>query len=83
MKEKILILLSLCMDAKDKGHDVFFEYLPHVRGIRISSFENGWEYKSEDNPPTMSFGFYIDDKEAMHKADTAIEYLQELVGNVG
>lgn len=45
MNERVLNLLSLCMQAKEKGHDAFFAYNPHVsRGeIEVRVHKNGWK----------------------------------------
>jgi hypothetical protein len=43
MNERVLNLLSMCLQAKEKGHHVFFDYNPHVdRGeVDISVYKNG------------------------------------------
>lgn len=45
MNERVLNLLSMCMQAKEKGHHVFFDYSPHVdmREITVSVYKNGWK----------------------------------------
>lgn len=85
MQEKVLKLLSQCMQAKEIGHDVFFSYYPHVRAIDIKVYEGGWTRKAdnEPNPPTRSAEFYLDYADANDKADKTIEYLKELIANVG
>lgn len=47
-EQRILNLLRLCLQAKEKGHDVFFDYAPHVQSIKIYGFVGGWaEEKNE------------------------------------
>ncbi len=81
MNERILNLLSMCLQAKEKGHDVFFCYSPHVQSVNISSFENGWTSKGEDepNPPTVKFSFYLDKDWSLAEFDKAEAYLKELL----
>lgn len=54
MNERVLNLLSMCMQAKEKGHHVFFDYSPHVdRGeVIVSVHKNGWK---EDTYPDKRF----------------------------
>ena len=44
MNERILNLLSLCLQAKEKGHDCFFDYSPHVNEVGIQIHKGGWTY---------------------------------------
>lgn len=43
MQEKILNLLAMCMQAKDKGHDCFFYYMPHTDTFEITVYVGGWD----------------------------------------
>ena len=54
MNERVLNLLSMCMQAVEKGCHVFFDYSPHVdRGeVVISVYKNGWK---EDTSPDKRF----------------------------
>ena len=54
MNERVLNLLSMCMQAKEKGHHAFFDYCPHVdRGeVIVSVHKNGWK---EDAYPDKRF----------------------------
>lgn len=42
MNERILNLLSLCMQAKEHGHDVFFYYSPHTAMVDVRGYKGGW-----------------------------------------
>ena len=59
MNERVLNILSLCMQAKEKGHHVFFNYSPHVdRGeVGVDVHKNGWK---EDTDPDKRFMVTID-----------------------
>ena len=54
MTERVLNILSMCMQAKEKGHHAFFGYCPHVnRGeIVIIVYKNGW---NDDVDPDKRF----------------------------
>ena len=54
MNERVLNLLSMCFQAREKGYHVFFYFSPHVSGgeIEIRAFEKGWADKTK---PTKSF----------------------------
>jgi len=74
MKERMLNLFSICMDAKKSGVDAFFTYLPHIDGVNLSVFKTGW--KAGKEPDTV---FYIYEE---HDIDLAEAYLKELISNV-
>lgn len=40
-------IIDLCIDAKDFGHDCFFEYSPHVNNFEICFCKRGWEKGKE------------------------------------
>lgn len=42
LNERLLNLLSLCVQAKERGHDCFYSYSPHVGSVEIDVFLNGW-----------------------------------------
>ena len=54
MNERVLNILSMCLQAKERGHHAFFDYSPHVdRGqVAISVYKNGWK---EDVDPDKRF----------------------------
>ena len=81
MNTKVLEILALCLEAKEKGHDVFFLYSPHVSGLEIRSYENGWKDKLEDepNPPTKYIQFYLDKDDSDDRIRVAWDYLKELI----
>jgi hypothetical protein len=52
MNKRILNILNMCLKLKDKGHDVFFCYSPHVQSVEVRLFIGKWsdrspEYKKE------------------------------------
>jgi hypothetical protein len=49
MNERILNLLSLCMQAKEKGHDCFFDYAPHVEKAEVKVYIGGWKDRADAN----------------------------------
>lgn len=69
MEQSILNLLSLCLQAKKQGIDVFFNYSPHVQSIRIHIYKD-WDY--EDLSPDESADRLFED-------DIYIDYSEELV----
>lgn len=42
MEKQILEILKTCMALKEKGHDAFFDYSPHVDTVYIRVYVNGW-----------------------------------------
>jgi len=53
MRERILNLLSLCLQAKEKGIDAFLDYSPHVNGYDLRVFNHGWV--ENGNPDFKSY----------------------------
>lgn len=55
MNERILNLLSLCMQAKEKGIDAFFNYSPHVNSVNIYVHSPHWisPQKDENGEPIV------------------------------
>jgi hypothetical protein len=91
MNERILNLLSLCLQAKEKGHDCFFDYSPHVQSVSIRSYEGGWKQGEVDENGEVvndyvSKKFYIyvagdnfDKEEADARFEQAEAYLKGLI----
>lgn len=82
MNERILNLLSLCLQAKEKGYDVFFEYTPHV--------QKGCVHKYKDCDENLDYvkrefefyiSFYIDEENAEQEIDIAIDRVKQLIGS--
>lgn len=49
MNERILNLLLLCLQAKEKGYDVFFRYSPQCNVISIDAHVPCWKPSLKDN----------------------------------
>jgi len=87
MNERILNLLSLCMQAKEKGHDCFFDYSPHVQCVSICVYRNGWKEGEVVDDIVVrdftdrKFGFYIegDTREVNTIIDMAEDYIKGLI----
>ena len=91
MNERILNLLSLCMQAKEKGHDCFFNYSPHVQKVSIDVHLPRWVSAKKDDDGEYIIGsdnnvkhleFYIDNldaKESEAIISQAEEYLKGLI----
>ena len=43
LKDKVLGLMSLALDAKMFGIDVFVQYMPHISFLEVSVFPDGWK----------------------------------------
>lgn len=83
MNERIINLLSMCLQAREKGHDVFFNYSPHVQAIGIKGYKDGYRGSKPDNP-AKKFYFYIDgylggSQENLETINSAEEYLKGLI----
>ena len=76
-EQRILNLLRLCLQAREKGHDVFFNYSPHVQSVRIYGFVDGWrEEKNRD----IDVYFYLDDaEENIAKIEETEKFLEGLM----
>jgi len=51
-------ILNLCIYAKTKGHDVFFNYSPHVNMVTVDIHLNGWK---EEAKAYKAFYFSLED----------------------
>ena len=85
LEARVKNLFDMCMQAKTKGHDIFFDYYPHVQAVGLRCFENGWE-KSIKETPTETFYFYIGKnndlaltQDNIHKTEIAEAYLKGLI----
>lgn len=70
-KKKSLTLFRLCLEAKDYGHDVYFEYIPYEDKLEIIHNNNG----------AIARYFFIDLDLLDHteKLDEAIAYVTGLI----
>lgn len=48
LKDKVLELMSLAIDAKLFGIDVFVQYMPHISFLEVSVFPDGWKDRGEN-----------------------------------
>ena len=76
-------LLELCFKAKEKGHDCFFDYSPHIECITVDIYEG----KYFPSKKTKKFSFYIDHMKytkgyGFDVALEAISYLSDLIKEV-
>lgn len=84
--ERILNILSLCLQAKAKGHDVFFYYHAHINQVEVKVYKGGWKPadfdeigKVKKTYESANMDFYADDRTGSHAIDEVEEYLKELV----
>jgi hypothetical protein len=78
MNERVLNLLSMCLQAVEKGHHVFLDYSGHVKGVNFRAYKGGYKKgKGHD----INLHFYTDDdtEENLQKIDTIEAYLKELL----
>lgn len=80
MELQILQVLSLCIEAKKKGHDCFFDYMPHTEYISVQVHKKGW---IKDTIPTINFRVNVKTNEKIFGAtstvEEVIEYLIKLI----
>lgn len=85
MKQRLLRLLQLAMQAKQYNIDVFFSYSPHVNAVQLDIHKRGWH---ADNTPDMRFSIYYSGSLAGTKAQTianlkeATDYILEVIESV-
>jgi len=76
-EQRILNLLRLCLQAKAKGHDVFFDYAPHVQLIKIYGFVGGWA--GEKKRDIDVYFFLNDTEEDIAKIEEVEKFLEGLM----
>ncbi len=79
MNGRILNILSMCLKLKDVGHDVFFNYSPHVQTIEVSVFVVGWS----ERRPEYNKEVYIDSRHICFEEEKLAELehmLSDLLG---
>ena len=75
MNKRILEILSMCLLAKENGHDCFFNYSPHVKQIDVRIFLNGWEnYQDPDHGLTA----YTNIKSPLYK-ESELEIIENIL----
>jgi len=78
MRERILNLLSLCLQAKEKGIDAFLDYSPHVNGYDLRVFNHGWV--ENGNPDFKSYVYECHDEEEQQAIyEQSVSYLKGLI----
>ena len=84
MELQVLQVLALCMQAKEKGHDCFFNYIPHVNSIEVTIYKNGWE-KGKDCIANMKCKLITNEENngspyiSVVTIETMIDYLTNLI----
>jgi len=83
LKERAKNLFDMCLQAKEKGHDVFFCYSPHVEMIYIYGYINGRKASEDGKTPKRDIDTYVwldvRDKENLSKIDEIEEILKGLI----
>lgn len=79
-REKIHKILDLCIDVKEKGHDCFLYYMPHVDKIDISCNLLGWRSKTDADYYNE---ILLKGKSADKKLDEVINYITNLLNKDG
>ncbi len=76
LRKKVHKIVDLCMDAKDLGHDCFFNTYPHVNQVKIQCFLGEWDKEKE-------IGFEkhtnLNSDDAVDDLNEMIEYLENLI----
>lgn len=64
MNERILKILNLCLTAKEMGHNVFFNYAPHVGSVGIYAYDSRYNYEPDEEADSIfRYDFYSCDTE--------------------
>ena len=79
MELQVLQVLALCMQAKEKGCDVFFDYMPHTEYISVQAYEKGWV---KDTAPTINFRVNVKTNEKICGATSTVEEVIEYLTNL-
>ena len=81
MNERVLNILSMCLQATKKGHHVFFDYSGHTESVNFRAYKGGWKNGKECD---IYVTFYIDeffgsDAENLARIATVEAYLKGLI----
>jgi len=81
MNERVLNILSMCLQAVEKGHHVFLDYSGHVKGVNFRAFKGGYKKGKEYDINLIFYmdDIYCDNAENLAKIDTIEAYLKELI----
>jgi hypothetical protein len=83
--KRILVILSLCIRAKEKGNDCFFTYSPHINEVSVDIHKGGWvkplengdgDYIIGSDNKTESFSFNLSDTDKIIQVE---DYLKGLI----
>lgn len=79
MNERVLEILNLCLIAKSMGHNVWFNYAPHIQEIEVYAFDEKWDFDEEPDR-LFRYSIYLKDNEksinnTMENIETAIKKL--------
>ena len=78
MNERVLNLLSMCLQAAEKGHHVFLDYSGHTKGVNFRAYK-GKREKGKEYDIYLDFYTNIYTGENLQKIDTVEAYLKELI----
>ncbi len=79
MNERVLSLLSMCMQAKEKGHDCFFFYRSHVDWIEVTIYVGGWSSITDTQTYLIRLDGIVDEEYGYYSITTVKKVLEELV----
>ena len=81
MNERVVNLLSLCLTAKEQGICIWFDYEPHVDGVSIRAYKEGWDILPPDEKPDYEFSYriYLDWENAEEELDKAEQAVLNLI----
>lgn len=81
MKERVLKILNLCLMAKSMGHNVWFNYAPHIQEVEVYAFDSKYNFEPDEEPDRLfRYSVYLKDNErsiknTMENIETAIQKL--------
>ena len=78
MNERVLSLLSMCLQATEKGHHVFLDYSGHTKGVNFRAYK-GKREKGKGHDIDLTFYMDYDDAENLAEIDTIESYLKGLL----
>lgn len=77
IREKVVEITAAAFKAKDKGHDIFLEYSPHVQSLVIRGYIGGWVGYTN---PTWETTVYLTDK--FYKVEDTLRFLDLFLGKI-
>lgn len=81
MDEKVLHILSSCLQAKKIGMQIFFKYFPHTNEVNVyAQKEFDYSMYPDETPDYIfKYNFYLDSEDAEENITKAMKDIERLI----